>query len=94
MPLEEPVDPLYFTLARLATRSVVTAVRNKLAPMGSPAVRFAKVRVASGPRLHYAEDGNPDGQPVVFLHGWPDSWFSFSRVLAGMPQDFRALAVD
>ena len=39
-----------------------------------------KVRVATGTRLHYAEFGKPDGRPVLFLHGWPDSWFSFSRV--------------
>jgi pimeloyl-ACP methyl ester carboxylesterase len=28
-----------------------------------------------GSLLHLIETGNPDGQPVLFLHGWPDSSF-------------------
>jgi pimeloyl-ACP methyl ester carboxylesterase len=56
--------------------------------------RSASIRVATGPRLHYAESGRPDGRAVLFLHGWPDSWFSFSRVLALLPEDLRALAID
>ena len=56
--------------------------------------RFAKVRLATGPRLHYAEFGDPDGQAILFLHGWPDSWFTFSRVLELLPEGFRALAID
>jgi pimeloyl-ACP methyl ester carboxylesterase len=30
----------------------------------------------------------------VFLHGWPDSWFSFSRVLPALPKQLRALVID
>jgi pimeloyl-ACP methyl ester carboxylesterase len=48
--------------------------------------------VATGPRLHYAERGH--GEPIVFLHGWPDSWFSFSRVLERLPAQSRAFALD
>lgn len=57
-------------------------------------VRFATVRLATGPRLHYAEHGDPAGPAILFLHGWPDSWFSFSRVLSLLPRRYRALAVD
>ncbi|HZM36174.1 MAG TPA: alpha/beta hydrolase [Burkholderiales bacterium] len=60
-----------------------------LAPDRSPSIR-----VATGTRLHYAEFGKPDGRAVLFLHGWPDSWFSFSRVLALLPEELRALAID
>jgi non-heme chloroperoxidase len=54
----------------------------------------AAVRLQSGPCLHYAESGDSEGQPVVFLHGWPDSSLSFSRVLPLLPADIRALAID
>jgi pimeloyl-ACP methyl ester carboxylesterase len=57
-------------------------------------LRFGNVRLAGGPRLHYAEYGEPRGEPILFLHGWPDSWFSFSRVLPLLPPRYRALAVD
>ncbi|HXV77729.1 MAG TPA: alpha/beta fold hydrolase [Candidatus Polarisedimenticolaceae bacterium] len=57
-------------------------------------MRFAKLRLATGPSLHYAEHGDPDGEPVLFLHGWPDSWFSFSRVLPLLPERLRAVVID
>ena len=57
-------------------------------------LRIATVRLSSGPRLHYREQGGPDGDPVVFLHGWPDSWFSFSRVLPLLSPRVRAFVLD
>lgn len=56
--------------------------------------RFATVELLTGPRLHYAEQGAADGEPIVFLHGWPDSWFSFSRVIALLPQWLHAFVLD
>jgi len=58
------------------------------------AIRHDFARLRSGIRLHYAEQGNPDGEAVVCLHGWPDSWFSFSRMLAFVPERFRVLVPD
>jgi len=55
-------------------------------------VRFARVRLSTGPELHYAVQGT--GAPVVFLHGWPDSWFTYSRVLPLLPPDLRAFTPD
>ena len=57
-------------------------------------LRFDKVRLATGPRLHYAEQGARDGQAFVFLHGWPDSWFTFGLVLPLLPPSLRVLAID
>jgi len=57
-------------------------------------MRSASLSLASGLRLHYAEHGAPDGEAIVFLHGWPDSWFSFSRVAEGLPDESRAFLLD
>jgi pimeloyl-ACP methyl ester carboxylesterase len=57
-------------------------------------MRFADVSLATGPRLHYADQGDPNGRPIVFLHGWPDSWFSFSSVAALLPTKYRAFLPD
>jgi non-heme chloroperoxidase len=57
-------------------------------------VRFGTTRLATGPQLHYAERGDPDGQAILFIHGWPDSWFSFSRVLPLLPERYHAFAFD
>ena len=37
-------------------------------------LQFATVRLKTGLQIHYAEQGDDDGEPVIFLHGWPDSW--------------------
>jgi pimeloyl-ACP methyl ester carboxylesterase len=57
-------------------------------------MRFGTTRIATGPRLHYAERGDSAGQAILFLHGWPDSWFSFSRLLPLLPGRYRTLAPD
>jgi pimeloyl-ACP methyl ester carboxylesterase len=62
--------------------------------MSSSDLRFATIQLATGPRLHYAEHGNPTGHPIVFLHGWPDSWFSFSRVVPLLPSRLHAFVPD
>ena len=61
---------------------------------GDDGMRFEMVQLADGPRLRCAEQGDRDGQAVVFLHGWPDSGYSFSRVLALLPPHLRALVID
>ena len=50
-----------------------------------PAPRFGTARLASGPQVHYAEQGDPGGEPILFLPAYADSWFSYSRVLALLP---------
>lgn len=59
-----------------------------------PPLRFATARLASGPKVHYAEQGAPGGEPVVFLPAYADSWFSCSRVLALLPARYHTYALD
>ena len=58
------------------------------------AFKSSNAQLSTGVRLHYAQHGDRDGTPVIFLHGWPDSWFSFSTVVSQLPQQFRALLPD
>ena len=57
-------------------------------------MRSTNLRIATGPRLHYVEYGDAGGEAIVFLHGWPDSWYSFSRVVEKIPERYRALLID
>ncbi len=49
--------------------------------------------LATGVRLHYAEGGNPTGEAIIFLHGYSDSWFSFSGVLPLLSPSYHAFAL-
>ena len=56
-------------------------------------VQFARMSLSTGVTLHYAERGEPSGQAIVFLHGYSDSWFSFSRVLPLLSSEYHAFAL-
>ena len=43
--------------------------------------------------LPYVEQGNPNGVPLVLLHGLTDSWRSFEPVLPYLPEDIHAFAL-
>lgn len=43
-------------------------------------------------RLHYVSGGQ--GPAIVFLHGWPQTWYMWRDVLPGLMQNFRVIAVD
>jgi pimeloyl-ACP methyl ester carboxylesterase len=41
---------------------------------------------------HYVEAG--EGEPIVFLHGLPESWYSWHYQLESLSDDYRVIAVD
>ena len=57
-------------------------------------LRFRSVQLTTGIRLHYAEAGDPANHPMILLHGYTDSWFSFSRVMPGLSSTYHTYAVD
>lgn len=52
------------------------------------------IRLRSGLRLEYVEQGRPDGTPIVMLHGVTDSWRSFEPVLPHLGADLRVFALS
>ena len=65
-----------------------------LAAPPSDAPRFGEVKLSTGIRMHYAEQGESRGEPIILLHGYSDSWFSFSRVLTPIARETRVYALD
>jgi non-heme chloroperoxidase len=56
-------------------------------------VKFATTQLATGVSLHYAERGDPEGEAIIFLHGYSDSWYSYSRVLPLLSPSYHAFAL-
>ena len=51
---------------------------------------------ANGVRIHVAESG-PRGSaepPILLLHGWPQHWYMWRRVIGALRGDFRLIAPD
>ncbi len=57
-------------------------------------IGFADVKLKTGVRIRYAERGNKGGLPVILLHGYSDSSFSFSRVMPLIDRKFHVFALD
>ena len=57
-------------------------------------VQFPTAQLSTGLQVHYAEQGNPTGEAIVFLHAYVDSWYSYSRVLPLLSTEYHAFAPD
>lgn len=55
---------------------------------------FSEVQLRSGVRLRYAHQGAPGAPALLLLHGYTDSWFSFSRVLPLLPKGAHVIVPD
>ena len=40
------------------------------------------------------ETGYPAGPPVLLVHGWPQTWYSWRHVMKAAGHDARVLAID
>jgi pimeloyl-ACP methyl ester carboxylesterase len=43
-------------------------------------------------RLHYVTAGS--GDPVVLLHGWPQTWFEWRRIIPALARSYTVIAPD
>jgi len=54
--------------------------------------QIKSVDLPTGATLQYAEQGDSAGRPVLFLHGFSDSWHSFEPLMRHLPSAIRVLA--
>ena len=53
-----------------------------------------RFETVDGVRLHYVSGGRPDGEVVVLLAGFPQSWFAWRKVMPLLGSGYRVIAVD
>ena len=46
----------------------------------------------NGIQLHYVIGGH--GEPVVLLHGWPETWYSWHRVMPDLAKNYTVIVPD
>ena len=52
------------------------------------------IQLPNGIELEYAEKGATSGIPVIFLHGYTDSWHSYDQVLPLLPGSIHAYVLS
>ncbi|HET8675728.1 MAG TPA: alpha/beta hydrolase [Blastocatellia bacterium] len=54
-----------------------------------------KITGGGGVQLHVVETGNPQGRPILFIHGFSQCWLSWGRQLdSNMADSYRLVAMD
>ncbi|WP_321817283.1 MULTISPECIES: alpha/beta hydrolase [unclassified Paraburkholderia] len=53
-----------------------------------------RFETVNGLRLHYVTGGNPDGDVLVLLAGFPESWFAWRKVMGLLAPTYRIVALD
>jgi pimeloyl-ACP methyl ester carboxylesterase len=48
----------------------------------------------NGIELHVASAGDPTAPPLLLLHGWPQHWWSWRRMIAPLAERYRVIAPD
>ncbi len=79
---------------KLTVESLAGLGSNASASAGSSDVQFSSALLKTGVRLRYAYKGDPNGTPVIMLHGFTDSWFSFSTVAPLLDSKYRVYILD
>jgi non-heme chloroperoxidase len=79
---------------RVASPAFARAKRSEDAPRHPTVMRHAEVRLTTGVRVHYVEQGDPNGPPIILLHGYSDSWVSYTRVLPLIDRKYRVYVPD
>jgi len=51
-------------------------------------------RVVNGIKWHYVDEGARNGEVILFLHGLPESWYSWRYVLPRVDHSYRLIAID
>lgn len=63
-------------------------------PPASPPTGFtSNTATVNGVRLHYVKGGQ-GSQVVVLLHGWPETWYEWHRVMPALAQNYTVIAPD
>jgi microsomal epoxide hydrolase len=53
--------------------------------------RFATI---AGVRVHYVEGGRPDGEVLLLVAGFPESWYAWRHVMPLLGERYRIIAPD
>ncbi len=66
---------------------------SKLAPAKLPTGFTSNIATVNGVKIHYVKAGT-GSQVVVLLHGWPETWFEWHRIMPELATKYTVIAPD
>lgn len=63
-------------------------------PRGESEVLRHRQVQAEGASIHVVEGGSPGQPPVLFVHGWPENWAAFERIMLLLQDRAHVVAMD
>ena len=63
-------------------------------PPDLPGVHHAEHDLPTGVRLHVAEAGDPGAPALLAVHGWPQHWWMWRKLIPGLAAHRRVLLPD
>jgi pimeloyl-ACP methyl ester carboxylesterase len=79
------------SLAQSPTQPVAEAISDEALVATLPGFRNAQAEV-KGVKLHFVIGGN--GSPVVLLPGWPETWWSWHKIMPELAKDHTVISLD
>lgn len=76
------------------TSALLTTGFAPVTQAAAPKPHFATVALKTGVTLHYLEQGDPQGEPMIMLHGYTDSWNTYALVLPLLSPAYHVFALD
>lgn len=49
---------------------------------------------AGNVRWHYVDEGDPKGETVLLVHGLPENWYAWDKIIPLIDKRYRVIAVD
>lgn len=79
-------------VARIARPRIAPSIGR--APAGMPSIPGVTHRyvTVNGVRYHYVEAGQ--GEPLVLIHGFPQNWYMWRKLIPELSKHYRVIALD
>jgi len=62
--------------------------------LDDPSLGVHKFFKSGGVRIHYVESGNSSAPLVIFVHGFPDFWYTWKSQIKFFNKDYHVIAMD
>jgi len=85
---------LLIRFIKLGCGVFIVKPRTRPACLLDPELGDHKYMRVNGVKLHYVEAGDPDKPLMLFIHGFPEFWFSWRHQIRHFKKNYRVVAMD